>query len=55
MKKELDRFENYKTQREKDMIVFSKIRAKAKEYSAKEIKVDVEEAIKEIRKVGRQI
>lgn len=45
----LDEFENYKKQREKDMKVFDRIRAKAKAYSPKEIEADVEHAIKAVR------
>lgn len=46
----LDEFESYKKQREADMKIFDKIRAKAKAYSTKEIEADVEEAIKAVRK-----
>ncbi|MBT9537538.1 MAG: type II toxin-antitoxin system Phd/YefM family antitoxin [Nitrospirae bacterium] len=46
----LDEFESLKKQRAADMKVFDKIRAKAKSYSAKEIEVDIEEAIKAVRK-----
>ncbi|HHT9126350.1 MAG TPA: type II toxin-antitoxin system prevent-host-death family antitoxin [Candidatus Brocadiia bacterium] len=45
----LDEFENYKKQREKDMKVFDRIRAKAKAYSPKEIETAVENAIKAVR------
>jgi len=46
----LDEFESFKKQRETDMKVFDRIRAKAKAYSTKEIEADVEGAIKAVRK-----
>lgn len=46
----LDEFESLKKQRETDMKVFDRIRAKARGYTAKKIETDVEEAIKVIRK-----
>ncbi len=46
----LDEFESYKKQREADMKVFDRLRAKAKSYSTKEIGADVDAAIKAVRK-----
>ena len=48
----LEEYENYTKQRMKDMAVFAEIRAGARYYSAAEIEVDVEEAVKSVRKHG---
>jgi prevent-host-death family protein len=48
----VDEFDSFKKQREKDMQVFSRIRAKAKAVPSKEVEKDVEEAVKAVRKVG---
>ena len=45
-----DEFESYKRQREIDMSIFNRIRAKNKGYSSKEIEADIDEAVKEVRK-----
>lgn len=46
----LEEFENYKKQREADMGVFGKVRARAKGYPAKEVEADVQKAIRAVRK-----
>ncbi len=43
-------FDIFKKQKQKDMQVFSKIRERAKEVSSKEIKADVQEAVRAARK-----
>lgn len=45
-----DEFESFKKQREMDMKVLSRIRAKAKAYSTKEIEADIEGAVKAVRR-----
>lgn len=46
----LDEFESFKKQREIDMKVFEKIRARTKTYSPEEIETEVKDAIKAVRK-----